>query len=173
MGYAITLLLFIFPVACLSQENNSFQVKLMHVDSKSNFTQLELLNRAAARSANRLSRLMGMQLFSSANISSTVHSPSGDSIGEYFMDLAILGTLLSLIRQLLIQAVTLYGHSALLAKDVYTNQHQYMILQNPPPFHRYHVTAQHINYCAVLITLLHLAYVPTIIHMAQDGQVEL
>jgi Xylanase inhibitor N-terminal/Xylanase inhibitor C-terminal len=87
--YAITLLLFIFPVACLSQENHSFQVKLMHVDSKSNFTQIELLNRAAARSTHRLSRLMGMQLFSSENISSTVHSPSGDSIGEYFMDLAI------------------------------------------------------------------------------------
>jgi hypothetical protein len=63
--------------------------------------------------------------------------------------------------------------SALLAKDVYTNQHQYMILQNPPPFHRYHVIAQHINYCAVLITLLHLAYVRTIIHMAQYGLVEL
>jgi hypothetical protein len=86
MGYAITLLLFIFPVPSLSQENNGFRVALTHVDSKSNFTQIELLNRAAARSTHRLSRLMGMQLFSSTNISSSVHGPTE---GEYLMDLAI------------------------------------------------------------------------------------
>lgn len=88
--YAISLLLIIFPVASLSLENNGFRVELRHVDSESNFTQIELLNRAAARTVNRLSRLIGMQLFSSANISTTVHGPNEENpIGEYFMDLAI------------------------------------------------------------------------------------
>ncbi|KAF3332556.1 aspartic proteinase nepenthesin-1-like isoform X1 [Carex littledalei] len=43
--------------------------------------------RAAARTMHRLSRFKGMELFSSANISSTVRGLSEE--GEYYMDLAI------------------------------------------------------------------------------------
>jgi Xylanase inhibitor N-terminal/Xylanase inhibitor C-terminal len=87
IGYSIILLLVIFPVASLTQENNGFRVALSHVDSKSNLTQTELLNRAAARTMHRLSQMMGMELFLSANISSTVHGDINQ--GEYMMDLAI------------------------------------------------------------------------------------
>ncbi|KAJ3705207.1 hypothetical protein LUZ61_008912 [Rhynchospora tenuis] len=86
--YLITLLLFACPIACLSLENNGFRAELSHVDSKSNFTQTELLYRAATRTKHRLSRIKHMQLFSSTNISSNMHSEV-PTLAEYYMDLAI------------------------------------------------------------------------------------
>ncbi|KAF3337838.1 Aspartic proteinase nepenthesin-1 [Carex littledalei] len=89
ISYAITLFLFILPIV-LSVENNGFRVELRHVDSKGNFTQSELLYRAAARTMNRLSQIRGRQLFSSANIISTMRGGSKETpLGTYYMDLAI------------------------------------------------------------------------------------
>ncbi|KAJ3670363.1 hypothetical protein LUZ60_010687 [Juncus effusus] len=86
MGLVLVSLFFSSPLASLSLDDG-FRAELSHVDSKQNFSKNELIRRAMVRTTKRASRLKGMQLLSSTNLNSSMHSESAYS--EYFMDLAI------------------------------------------------------------------------------------
>nr|CAD1825111.1 unnamed protein product [Ananas comosus var. bracteatus] len=64
------------------------RVDLTHIDSKGNFSKLELLQRAAHRSHHRMSRLIA-RTTKAAGSSSQVQAPVHAGNGEFLMDLAI------------------------------------------------------------------------------------
>lgn len=86
----LQLLLFvIFLLASQAySEARGLRVNLIHVDSKGNFSKLELLQRAALRSSHRMARLIAktMKAMDSGN---KVQAPVHAGNGEFLMDLAI------------------------------------------------------------------------------------
>ncbi|KAJ0984485.1 hypothetical protein J5N97_002841 [Dioscorea zingiberensis] len=90
LGASAVVLICVFMAYCMSASSEGgFRVDLTHVDSKGNFTKLQLLQRAALRSKHRMSRLVAKAALSTDSSSKSYQSPVHAGNGEFLMDLSI------------------------------------------------------------------------------------
>ncbi|XP_008777368.2 aspartic proteinase nepenthesin-2 [Phoenix dactylifera] len=84
----LVLLVMFFLASQVYSEPRGLRVDLIHVDSKGNYSKLELLQRAALRSNHRMARLIA-KTTKAVDSGSKVQAPVHAGNGEFLMDLAI------------------------------------------------------------------------------------